>query len=206
MHPNPAFRREPEARNLSFARGRGFGTLCVNGAGAPLLAHVPFLLGEGEARFHLMRSNPVLRALSARGVLAVTGPDGYVSPDWYGVPDQVPTWNYVAVHLEGPVERLPQEAMRAELDALSAAFEGRLPKAPWRADKMTPEPLERMMRQIVPCRMAVEDVRGTWKLNQNKDPDARLGAADHMETGIGTELGLLARLMRTTHEPRSVGP
>ena len=197
MHPNPAFRREPEARNVAFARARGFGTLCVNGPEAPLLAHVPFLLGEGEARFHLVRSNPVARALPARAVLAATGPDGYVSPDWYGLTDQVPTWNYVAVHLEGPVERLPQEAMRTELDALSDAFEGRLEKRPWRTTKMTPEVLDRMMRQIVPCRMAVEAIRGTWKLNQNKPEAARLGAAAEVEAaGLGTEPAALATLMR----------
>jgi transcriptional regulator len=198
MHPNPAFRREHEERHRAFARERGFGTLCLNGPEVPLLAHVPFLLDGGEARFHLVRSNPVLRSLPARGVFAVTGPDGYVSPDWYGVPDQVPTWNYVAVHLEGPVERLPQEAMRAELDALSAEFEERLSKPPWRTGKMTPETLERMMRQIVPCRMVVEAVRGTWKLSQNKPDAARLGAADGVEAGIGTEAAVLAALMRST--------
>ena len=204
MHPNPAFRQTPEAANLAFARERGFGALSVNGPDAPLLAHVPFLLDPDarEVRFHLLRSNPVARVLPARAVLAVTGPDGYVSPDWYGLPDQVPTWNYVAVHLAGPVERLPREAMRAELDALSAAFEGRLPKRPWRTDKMPEDLLDRMMRAIVPCRMAVDDVRGTWKLGQNKPDAARLGAAGALEAGIGAELGALAALMRDGEAPR----
>ena len=206
MHPNPAFRQVAEARNLAFARERGFGTLCVGGPDVPLLAHVPFLL-DTEARvvrLHLVRSNPVARALPARGVLAVTGPDGYVSPDWYGVPDQVPTWNYVAVHLLGPVERLPEAEMRAELDALSAAFEARLPKPPWRADKMTPATLDRMMRQIVPCRMAVEEVRGTWKLGQNKPGPARRGAAAGVEAaGVGAQAAALAALMRAAVTPEA---
>jgi len=54
---------------------------------------------------HLVRSNPIaqcLRAGERKAVLAVSGPDAYVSPDWYArMPDQVPTWNYVAVHLRG---------------------------------------------------------------------------------------------------------
>jgi transcriptional regulator len=33
--------------------------------------------------------------------IIVSGPDGYVSPDWYEMKDQVPTWNYVTVHLKG---------------------------------------------------------------------------------------------------------
>ena len=204
MHPNPAFRQAPEAESLAFARERGFGTLTINGSREPLLAHIPFLLDAQArvARLHLVRSNPVARALPARGVIAVTGPDGYVSPDWYGVPDQVPTWNYVAVHLVGPLERLPQEEMRAEIDALSEAFEARLAKPPWRTSKMTPEALDRMMRQIVPCRMAVEEARGTWKLSQNKPEPARLGAADGLEaSGVGAEAQALASLMRAVVDP-----
>ena len=196
MHPNPAFRGTPDADAMAFALSRGFGTLTVNGGEAPLLAHVPFCDAAGALEFHLVRSNPVLRALPARAVLAVTGPDGYVSPDWYGMADQVPTWNYVAVHVEGRAEVLPAAALRAHLDRLSAAFESRLDKAPWTAAKMTPEVLERMMRAIVPVRLTVEAVRSTFKLNQNKAPEARRAAADRIAGGVGSELGALAAMMR----------
>ena len=206
MHPNPAFRKETEDQNLAFARQRGFGTLAIGAEGGPLLSHIPFLLDDtgGTADLHLVRSNPILRLLDTPqpAVIAVTGPDGYVSPDWYGIDDQVPTWNYIAVHLRGMLERLSQEAMRDMLDRQSAGFEERLlPKPPWMPGKMTPEVLDRMMRQIVPCRMVIERVEGTWKLNQNKTPEARLGAADRIaQAGIGSDTGDLADLMRAVPE------
>lgn len=202
MHPNPAFRGESTARNLEFARARGFGVLAVAAEGAPLISHVPFLLNESGdvAELHLVRSNPIVRLLSepVAARLAVSGPDSYVSPDWYGVEEQVPTWNYVAVHLAGRLELRPQEEMRGLLDRLSAEFEGRLaPKAPWVADKMQPEGLARMMRMIVPCRLHVEDVQGTWKLGQNKPDAARMGAAEAMaDAEVGSEVAALAALMR----------
>ena len=202
MHPNPAFRGESTARNLEFARARGFGVLAVAAEGAPLISHVPFLLNESGdvAELHLVRSNPIVRLLSepVAARLAVSGPDSYVSPDWYGVEEQVPTWNYVAVHLAGRLELRPQEEMRGLLDRLSAEFEGRLaPKAPWVADKMQPKGLVRMMRMIVPCRLHVEDVQGTWKLGQNKPDAARMDAAEAMEdAGVGSEVAALAALMR----------
>ena len=196
MHPNPAFRGTAEADAMAFALSRGFGTLTVNGGEAPLLAHVPFCAAGGALECHLVRSNPVLRTLPARAILVVTGPDGYVSPDWYGIADQVPTWNYVAVHVEGRAEALPADALRGHLDRLSAAFESRLDKAPWTAAKMTPEVLERMMRAIVPVRLTVEAVRSTFKLNQNKAPEARLAAADRIAGGVGSELDALAAMMR----------
>ncbi|WP_135506498.1 FMN-binding negative transcriptional regulator [Roseovarius aestuariivivens] len=194
MHPNPAFRKTARDRNVAFARELGFGMLAVADKGAPLLSHVPFLLSEDGAQveFHLVRSNPIVRALveplPAR--LAVQGPFSYVSPDWYGVEDQVPTWNYVAVHLTGPVSLMPDACLQDVLDRQSAFFEERLrPKRPWTSDKMTPDVMVRMMRQIVPARMTVEQIDGTWKLNQNKPEDVRLRAAAPLgaaRQGIGT--------------------
>ncbi|MGR3491883.1 MAG: FMN-binding negative transcriptional regulator [Shimia sp.] len=183
MHPNPAFRRTEGATSLAHARSVGFGTLAVNGEGAPLLSHVPFLLRDDDRTvdIHLVRSNPMLRALPSKAVLSVVGPEGYVSPDWYGVPDQVPTWNYVAVHLRGTLEQMPHGEMRDMLDRQSGHFERLLaPKPPWTTGKMTPEVLERMIRQIVPCRLMIETVDSTWKLSQNKPDDVRLSAAEHV--------------------------
>ena len=196
MHPNPVFRGTPEAEALRMAAERGFGTLVANGEAVPLIAQVPFVLEGDVAEFHLLRSNPIARAAPERAVLIVQGPDGYVSPDWYGLPDQVPTWNYVAVHLEGTLEILGPDALRAHLDRLSEAFETRLPKTPWRTDKMTPELLERMMRSILPARLRVGEVRSTVKLNQNKPEAARLAAAGALEGSVGHELSALAALMR----------
>lgn len=205
MHPNPAFRAEDRARNIAFARNRAFGVLALSTQDAPLISHVPFLLSADgtRAEMHLVRSNPIVRSLKQPRLasIIVSGPDGYISPDWYGVEDQVPTWNYVAVHLTGTLELRPPEELRDLLDRQSAFYEERLlPKPPWRTDKMSPEALERMMRMIVPCRMQVGDIQGTWKLNQNKPDAVRLAAAEQTETGIGSELGKLAALMRGQSE------
>ena len=202
MHPNPVFHDQTDLANLAFARERAFGILAVNGAAGPLMAHMPFLIDEDATwlHLHLVRSNPIVRALKVpmAARIAVSGADGYVSPDWYEVPDQVPTWNYVAVHLTGTLDLRPHGELRDLLDRQSAHFEDQLePKRPWNAGKMTPEVLERMMRQIVPCRMKIESVDGTWKLNQNKPENVRLRAADYMDAyGMGSETRLLAGLMR----------
>ena len=202
MHPNPAFRQTPEARNIAYARQQGFGLLCVGTDTAPLVSHVPFLLSEDGrvAEFHLARSNPIARMLTAplHARLAVQGPHSYISPDWYGVQDQVPTWNYIAVHLVGRVEVQPPEALHDLLGRQSAMFEARLaPKPEWTTAKMSDGVMDRMMRQIVPCKMAVDDIHGTWKLNQNKPDDVRLRAAEAVEAhGIGSEVAALSAQMR----------
>ncbi len=193
MHPNPAFRKTEIARAVAFARSRSFGILSVNGDAGPIAAHIPFDLTEdGSMAFlHLARSNPIIRAgLPMPALIAVSGPDAYISPDWYGTPDQVPTWNYIAVHLRGTLTALPPESLRDHLDSVSAHMEAMVPgKRPWTTAKMTPDVMDRMMRMILPFRLDITAVESTWKLNQNKTADQRAGAA----RGIaGTPLGLSA--------------
>lgn len=185
MHSNPAFRKADHDSNLAFARQRGFGTLIGAVDGACLISHVPFVLNDAGTcvEAHLARSNPLLRAIGEglSATLSVSGPDSYISPDWYGVPDQVPTWNYVAVHLEGMLTTTPQESLRPHLARLSHTFETRLNKPEWTMDKMTPDALSRLERAIVPVLLSVEQVNGTWKLSQNKDPAVRLSAASALD-------------------------
>lgn len=202
MHPNPAFRTTPLEDNLAFARARGFGILSVNGADGPLAAHVPFLISPDAsfAELHLARSNPVGRACLAGPVpalIAISGPDAYISPDWYGMSDQVPTWNYIAVHLRGVLSASSEDALRPHVDALSAEQENRLlPKQPWQSGKMSEGAMPRMLRMILPFRFEVVAVEATWKLNQNKTPEVRKSAADHLAQQADSGAQAIAALMR----------
>jgi len=202
MHPNPIYRRTPNGNALDLVRTRAFGQITVNGPDGLLASHIPVLLSSDNTTLdmHLVRSNPILRLLDTPqdALLSIMGPDGYVSPDWYGAIDQVPTWNYAAVQIRGSLEKLDQDVMRDMLDRQSAHFENQLPKTPWTTSKMTRDVLEKMMRQIVPCRMTITDVQSTFKLNQNKPDDVRLRAAEGMEdSGIGMETAALAQMMRS---------
>ncbi len=201
MHPNPAFRQTEEETALAFARARGFGVMTAAGPEGVLAAHVPFVLEGRRLAAHLVRSNPLARHLRAGPSdvrLIVSGPDGYISPDWYGVEDKVPTWNYVAVHLTGPLSLAPEAGLLGHLEALSARFEGALEKPPWTHHKMSDGVMDKMMRQILPVSMEIFGVESTFKLNQNQPETARLGAAAALEAGgtPGMETGALAGLMR----------
>jgi transcriptional regulator len=114
------------------------------------------------------------------------------------VEDQVPTWNYVAVHLRGSLRLLPDTELAGILERLSGAMEARLaPKPIWKMDKVSPDALSKMMRQIVPIAMDIDDIDGTWKLAQNKLDAARLDASEALEqTGFGLCYQKIADLMR----------
>jgi transcriptional regulator len=130
MHPNPALRRVDAAQSLALVRDRSFGIIMAQGAEGPLASHIPCLLSADGSlvEFHLVRNCPMARAIAdgAPVRLIVEGPEGYISPDWYGALDQVPTWNYVAVNLVGEAQLPPEEGFRDLLDRLSAHCEARL--------------------------------------------------------------------------------
>ena len=202
MHPNPVFHSDDQATGIAFVRQRGFGVLSVQGPEGIVASHIPFVTETTHLDAHAPRSNAIARLLRKDGpmeaLMIVSGPDGYISPDWYWVEDQVPTWNYVAVHLRGEIALRDAETLPGHLDQLSAVFEDRLkPKKPWTMGKMTDGVAEKMMQMLVPLRFTIRTIEQTWKLNQNKSETARMGAAAGLEaTGFGHEVGALAAHMR----------
>lgn len=185
MHPSAAFRWEDRDAMRALVAELGFGTLFAATPDGPRVAHVPVVwLDETTIGLHLARGNGIVRHLDgASAVFSALGPDGYVSPDWYGLgPDQVPTWNYVAVECEGTMRRIDDAALIAQIDRLSAAQEARLaPKPAWTRGKMDPALFEKMTRAIIGFRLEIAAWRGTLKLGQNKPGAARLAAADGVE-------------------------
>jgi transcriptional regulator len=185
MHPNQAFRWENRAAMRAFVEQVAFGALFAATPDGPRVAHLPVTWdGDDRLTFHLARGNALTRHLAgATALFVATGPDAYVSPDWYGLDaDQVPTWNYVAVELEGVVEPLDRDALVAQIDALAAEHEARLaPKPAWTRAKMDPRRFDAMLGGITGFSMRVQAWRGTTKLNQNKPEAARTAAADALE-------------------------
>ena len=201
MYQHPLYHDAAHDQNVAFVRDRSFGTLMINGAAEPLAAHIPFQLSEDGTSLeaHLVRSNPIVRALREpqNAVLAVSGGDGYISPDWYEEDGYVPTWNYVAVHLRGIVQVDPPEMLRGVLERISDAMEARLlPKPIWKLDKLTTDAQAKMMRMIVPISMKITDMDGTWKLSQNKSDAAQLAAGSALQSdGFGLGFDKIADLM-----------
>lgn len=159
---------------------RGFGMIVASTVKGLRVAHVPVIVASDDRlEFHLARSNPLAQIDDGTDLLFVcNGPDGYISPDWYGLPDQVPTWNYLAVEAEGILRRLPDADLPGLLERLSGLQEKRLhPKPAWHHDKMSSGIFDRMLKGITGFSMEIRDWRGTAKLGQNKAPEALRNAA-----------------------------
>lgn len=197
MHPHPAFHWHDRAAMRDFVREVAFGALFASTAKGPRVVHIP-VTWEGDERvtFHLSRDNAIAPDLDgATALFVVHGPDRYVSPDWYDEgPAQVPTWNYVAVELEGRVSVLSHDSLVAQIDRLAAEHEARLsPKPAWTHARMDAERFAAMTRAIQGFAMDITAWRGTRKVGQTKSKAARLSAADAIEALGDREM---ARWMR----------
>jgi transcriptional regulator len=182
MHPNRKFHIADRDEMAKLVRAEGFGTVTVATEAGLRAVHVPLLIEGDRLLFHVSRGNAVHAALAAgaEALVVVNGPHAYISPDWYGLPDRVPTWNYLAVELNGPVRPLPQEDLVRLLDALSAEFENRLaPKRPWTRADVAPVHVERLLNAIAGFALEIREWRGTAKVDQDKPPQvrARIAAA-----------------------------
>ncbi len=197
MHPNAAFRHEDRDAVRAFAAEIGFGMLFLTTPDGPRVAHVPFVfVDDDRITFHLARGNAITKHLDgAEALFVVNGPDGYISPDWYGIDDQVPTWNYIAFELQGPVRKMDEAALIAQVDALSENQEIRLaPKPVWTRDKMAHGYFDKLLRGITGFEMTITAWRSTVKLGQNKSAEVRAAAADGAEAAGNRAI---AHLMRT---------
>ncbi len=186
MHPNPLFRSDDREWLGTLIDRVGFGMVFLTTPDGPRVAHMHLLrAGEDRLRFHLARSNALTRHLDgARALVVVNGPDGYVSPRWYDDRATVPTWDYVALELEGSVRRLAYKELEDLLYRSIEDNENRLGGEAWTA-KETPQPMwDKLAGAIAGFEMAVEHWRPTLKLSQKKStPERRRIAEQHAANG-----------------------
>ena len=76
----------------------------------PLISHLPLIYSEGKLIGHLDKYNPQSDLLKDNNDVTVifSGPQCYISPSIYST-TQLPTWNYIRVHIKGKVNEIKDE-------------------------------------------------------------------------------------------------
>jgi transcriptional regulator len=150
-----------------------FASLITQNEGKLIGSHIPFVLdreagAHGRLRGHVAVGNPQLAHLKSgsEALVMFQGPHSYISPSWYAAQENVPTWNYTAVHAYGRPRMLDREGLIALLKDLvhqnEASFE-----QPWDFDAQAPW-IEKMLPQIAAFEIPIEKLEGKFKLNQNR--------------------------------------
>jgi transcriptional regulator len=208
LYQPPAFREERPEVLRGLIRSARLAMLVSNGpAGVPDVTHLPLVLVEedgAEALIgHVARGNPHWRRLAdaGRAVAVFQGVEAYVSPNWYPSKAEhhkvVPTWNYEAVHAEGPVEIVEDaERLHDFVARLTAAREAAQPR-PWSVADAPAAFVAGQLRGIVGFSLRVERLVGKRKLSQNRAPADRDGAIAGLEASGDARDRDAASAMRT---------
>ncbi|NQV21468.1 MAG: FMN-binding negative transcriptional regulator [Rhodospirillales bacterium] len=180
-----------------------FATFVMETEGELEAVHLPLLLDcttgpLGTLRGHVARANPVWKTFAQnRTALCIFhGPHAYISPLWYRNEDQVPTWNYLAVHAYGCPRVLDDEAtVRKLLDDLSAKYEDAPPNG-WSPDRVSEKTYTQLLGGIVAFELTIDRLDGKLKMSQNRATEDQEGAISALDA-LGTpDAKQVADLMR----------
>lgn len=136
--------------------------------------HIPMLLeknkkGEDVLQGHISKAN-LQSEIFAEGieVLAIfNGPHSYVSSSWYNH-ENVPTWNYIAVHVYGNIKPLEGDKLLAHLTQLTDKYEQKS-QNPVSVQRLSPDFLKRELKGLVGFEIEIQDIQAAYKLSQNRN-------------------------------------
>ncbi|WP_033542061.1 FMN-binding negative transcriptional regulator [Planococcus sp. CAU13] len=155
-----------------FVQHHSFGTLVTTRKGRPIATHLPLqLIQEGDDYYvtgHMAYGNPQWRTFesSEEVLLMFQGPHAYISSSWYEQ-ENVPTWNYQAVHLYGAAQVLDPEELKQDLTRLMETYEKHR-ENPVLWEKLSPSLLEKEMKGIVGFKIKVNEIQAAYKMSQNR--------------------------------------
>ncbi len=174
MYVPKHFSVEDRGELLAFIRREPFGILVSTLEGKPFATHAPFVAREQSGAVtlgvHVAKANPQWRTLHGQQVLAIFhGAHAMISAGWYVDPTQnVPTWNYGAVHCSGVANVVGAAATRRILERLVEQME-----PSWRIEHADAGYIERMEHAIVGIEIAVANIEGSYKYSENRSPEDR---------------------------------
>lgn len=180
MYVPKTFQENDRQQLLQFIGEHSFALLVMtNHAGLPVATHIPIELSiddHGAARLigHVSKANPQAKLFgSETNALAVfSGPHSYISSSWYDHVN-VPTWNYVAVHVYGRTRLLTDEetleSLRKQVDKYEAASARPNTACPVSVESMTEAYVRKEMKGLVAFEMQIDTMQGAAKLSQNRD-------------------------------------
>ncbi|OOG73200.1 FMN-binding negative transcriptional regulator [Algoriphagus sp. A40] len=172
IHPKNTWENEPEI--IEFIKKNAFATLVSQVEGKPWATHIPFVLdqdGEGNPILsgHVARANPQWRSIPDQQEVLVIfqGPHAYISSSWYNH-ENVPTWNYLAVHVYGKIRFIEGEELMHHLKSLVNTYETGRPNRV-SVETMSEAYVQSQVRALVGFEVKIEEVKASAKLSQNRD-------------------------------------
>lgn len=173
MYIPELYKNENEEEITTFLRNNSFGILVNLLDGQLWATHIPLELeqnknGKTLLCGHISKENPQWKGFQSNAdILAIfSGPHSYISSSWYEK-ENVPTWNYIAVHVYGKIKIIEGDDVIASLKRLTDKYEQNS-KNPVRLEDLS----EKTMRQvagIVAFEIEIDRIEAVKKMSQNRN-------------------------------------
>lgn len=157
-----------------FVQNNSFGTIVSTINEKPIATHLPLqLVKEADTYYltgHMAYGNPQWRTFETCDEMLVIfqGPHAYISSSWYEE-ENVPTWNYQAVHLYGKAQILSKNELINDLTTLLQKYEGHR-KNPVLWDNLSSQ-TKKQIQGIVGFKIKIHEVQASYKLSQNRNEE-----------------------------------
>lgn len=159
----------------SFIRENAFASLVTFHEGRPHATHIPLILEVDDKdrdvlTGHLARANHQWRHFdSQEEVLCIfNGPHAYISSSWYQE-EEVPTWDYIAVHVYGRLQIMDESSTMKSLHRLVDLYEQDSEK-PVSMKEMSKKTLQQV-KGVVGFQIVISDIQARYKLSQGRKED-----------------------------------
>lgn len=194
------FRVHDQEKAIEFMRANPFAILISQAAEGPFATHLPLAIHQDGERIvlrgHVARANPHWQHLESQPQAFVIfhGPHAYVSVSNYAGRENVPTWNYGAVHAYGEARVFADpEQLSTVLHDLIGTFEASYAEQ-WR--ELSEEYRQRMLSHIVGFEIAVTKIEAKFKLSQNRTRPEQENVIASLSRSGDTAISGTAQLMR----------
>lgn len=158
----------------AFIHENGFGILINQVDGKPWATHIPLVIETSSNNKsilfgHIAKANNQWKAFQEdQEVLVIfQGPHSYISSSWYDH-ENVPTWNYTAVHVYGKIKITNTETLYKQLSKLVEKYETGN-ENPVSVSKMSASMVENQMNAIVGFEIHITEIQAAEKFSQNRD-------------------------------------
>ena len=173
MYTPEIYKNENQEEIKNFLQENSFGILINQTNGKLCATHIPLELettkeGKDILWGHISKENPQWNGfIDNDQILAVfSGPHSYISSSWYDH-ENVPTWNYIAVHVYGKIKIIKGEAVIESLKKLVDKYEQNS-KNPVLVENLS-EKTMMQSRGIVAFEIEITEIQATKKISQNRD-------------------------------------
>ena len=198
MYVPKQFQNKDGSTIKDFIRHHGFGILVSLSDQKLVATHIPLNFSEDESRLlgHVSRANPQWRKFSSDSEVMVVfpGPHAYVSSSWYDH-ENVPTWNYIAVHVYGRIGIIEGDRLYDSLKHLVDKYEAASVN-PVSVDKMSPEYVRKSIQGLVGFEITITSMEAAYKLSQNRDKKNHINIVHELEKRGDEQSAQVAEAMK----------